>query len=192
MLNIDQIQQAINEQHIVVHPFNARFVRPTSVILRLGGEIVRFRESDQAIDPFDEQTIRDNVSHVEEFTETLLHPRSFALSTTIEHIGIPNNIVGMLSNLSHLARLGLDVHHGSFIIHPGFGQLLPATITLELYNQNVAPIKIYAGMPVCHLLFIEVQESERSYDRDVSIYTGQHGPQLSRYYKEFMKFAEDE
>lgn len=188
ILSIDQIRQAIDEGKLVIRPFNDRLVRPASIILRLGDEIIRFQKSSEVIDPFEEQSIVSTALPVEKFADIVLHSKSFALSVTTEHIGVPNNLLGVLSNLSHLARLGLDVHHGSSLLHPGFGLISPSTLTLELYNQNISPIKLYAGMPICHLCFLRVEMPSKSYDEGIGTYTGQKQPQLSRYYKEFSEF----
>jgi dCTP deaminase len=187
-LGIQQVEKAIEEGYIVIRPFSRFLIRPETVILRLGSELQRFQSGDGPIDPYSQKSVESNALDRESFEKTVISPASFVLASTLESISIPHNLVGVISNLSHLARLGLSIHNGSFLVHAGFGQTLPSSLTLELYNCNPAPLILHAGMPICHLGFLKIEDSSGYlYDRQVGIYSGQQGPQLSRYYKEFFK-----
>jgi len=188
LLSIQQIEKAIEERHIVVLPFARSFVRPSTIILRLGSELVRFRPGIEPIDPYNQKSIEGNALEKESFQKTIIPPASFVLASTLESVSVAQHLVGIISNLSHLARLGLSVHHGSFLVHAGFGQISPSSLTLEIYNHNPAPLILYAGMPICHLGFLRMENLfGDSYDEQVGIYSGQQEPQLSLYYKEFFK-----
>lgn len=186
-LNIDQINKAIDEQQIIVRPFKASLTRPASIILRLGSEIIRFRPSIDPIDPYSKESVERNTFEKESFRETIISTHSFVLVSTLESITLPKNFLGFISTLSHIARLGLNVHNGALFVQPGFGSTEPSTLSLEIYNHNPAPIKLYAGMPICQLSFFQIDESSTiTYDYYRGTYKGQ-GPQISHFYKEFEK-----
>ena len=50
----------------------------------------------------------------------VLHPGEFALGTTIERIGLPDDIVGRLEGKSSLGRLGLLIHSTAGYVDPGW------------------------------------------------------------------------
>jgi dCTP deaminase len=187
-LNLDQIREALKEGRIIVEPFNENLVRPASVILRLGNSVTRLQKTENPIDPYSEESIKSSASVTEFFSETILNSHEFLIATTFERIGISKDLIGLVSNLSHLARLGLDIHLGSFLIQPGFGETAITTLNLEIFNHNFSPIKLYSEMPVCHVAFVEMgSPATISYDEQVGLYTGQTQPLVSRYYLEFQR-----
>lgn len=104
-----------------------------------------------------------------------LGPGEFALATTVETVKIPTDLVAQVNGKSSLARQGLIVHTTAGFIDPGFrGQ-----ITLELKNVSNYPVPLWAGMPVCQLVFYQMTSpSERPYGSKGlgSHYQGQIGP----------------
>ncbi|CAL4319102.1 dCTP deaminase [Buchnera aphidicola (Neophyllaphis podocarpi)] len=78
-----------------------------------------------------------------------LHPGQFALSTTLEIISIPNNLIGWLDGRSSLARLGLMVHATAHRIDPGW----KGKIVLEFYNSGKLPLALYPKMIIGALSF---------------------------------------
>ena len=109
----------------------------------------------------------------------ILHPGEFVLGTTLERIGIPNDLVARLEGKSSLGRLGLLIHSTAGYIDPGwFGD-----ITLELSNVSRLPITIYAGMRIGQLSF---QQLTTPVDNPYSgKYQGQEGPTASRAHQDF-------
>lgn len=86
----------------------------------------------------------------------LLEPGDFVLATTKERIEVPENMAAYVEGRSSLGRLGLQVQNAGFIDSGFKGQ-----ITLELYNQNRLPIKIYAGMRICQVVFMKLDEKTK-------------------------------
>lgn len=76
-----------------------------------------------------------------------LAPMEFALATTVEEIGIPNNIQGILLDKSTWARQGLSCFNTKF--EPGW-RGFP---TIELINLGRKGIEIPAGAPLCQMEF---------------------------------------
>lgn len=163
-------------------------IQPASVDLRLGSRFLLFRsfESRQGvsehaahIDPKDKEDLEHLMDGVTvEGGHFMLHPQQFVLASTIERVSIPNNIVARLEGRSSLGRLGLVVHATAGYIDPGF----EGTITLELSNICIHPIKLYPGMRIAQLSLHELSSpAERPYGAGRgSKYGGQDGPEASR------------
>lgn len=184
ILQIETIHRFIQDGQLRIFPFEHKYKRPSSVLLRLSNQILCFNQPNKIIDPFSENIVQEK----KEFTDFLLPPRTLILGSTIEQLSLPSSIAGILCNMSHLARLGLDIHGGSFLVSPGFGQEKASSLTLEIYNRNQNHIKLHAGMPICHILFIETDQYnflENTQSVPISLYTGQQEPLSSKYYKEF-------
>ena len=109
----------------------------------------------------------------------LLHPGDFWLASTVETVHMPNNLAAMVNGKSSLGRKGLVIHQTAGFIDPGFkGQ-----ITLELSNVSALPIKLTTWMPICQLVFMQMDgPADRPYGSDGlgSHYQGQRGPTPSR------------
>lgn len=128
-------------------------VRPASVCLHLACELLAFQASSKSVDPLNSDTypqlIRKKICDIEGY---VLHPNEFVLAGTIEKIGLDESIGGMLSNLSGLARLGLNVLLSTHVA-PGFGKKEPRGLTLEVHNVAPFPIVLRGGMRICHIVF---------------------------------------
>lgn len=187
VLSLQQILQARADEELIIEPFDdERQYRPDSVVLRLGNEAIRFRPGDQPVDPYDKESVESIIEETIEFEELVIPPNTFILGSTIEAFALPPHLFGLISNLSNLARWGLDVHLGSFFVHSGFGEGCPSTLTLEISHRFPAPIKLHAGMPICQIAFMRVDTPfDNSYHKKRATTGGQTGPRPSGYYKEF-------
>ncbi|KAF0144540.1 MAG: dCTP deaminase [Nitrospirae bacterium] len=137
-----------------------------SLDLRLGTEfIVTERPNYTHIDPLDakieEQEIKFRlIKRLSPLKPFILHPREFALGSTLEYIKIPNDLVGHLEGRSTWARMGTLVHLTAGLIHPGSA----GTITFELLNAGDVPIKLYPGIRIAQLVFYTLNEPLKSYE----------------------------
>ena len=115
---------------------------------------------------------------VEEGGAFYLHPGELALGTTIEHITLPNNIIGWLDGRSSLARLGLMVHITAHAIDPGWD----GRITLEFANLGKLPLALRPGMRICAVSFEPLSgPTSRPYSQKKGAkYRGQKRPLSSR------------
>jgi dCTP deaminase len=156
-------------------------IQPASVDLRLGNEFLVYRPSQVAVlDPREPATISAAMERVEVAAEQafVLHPREFALGTTVEQVRMPADLVGMVDGRSSIGRLAVVVHATAGLIDPGFlGQ-----ITLELSNIGSIPVKLYPGMRIAQIvLHTMTSPAERPYGvARGSQYNEQTGPQPSR------------
>ncbi len=90
---------------------------------------------------------------VEQKEVYIMRPRSFVLATTTEVLHLPNSISAYVEGRSSVGRAGLFVQNAGYI-DPGFkGQ-----ITLELFNANDYPLKIYAFRRMCQIVFFKLDK----------------------------------
>ena len=188
LLSASEILARIDSAEIVVSPFSRVLIRPASLILHLGDSLLTFKATDEPVDPYSEASVAANLHERVQLTDWAMPSGTFVISSTTECISLAPSIMGMVANLSHLARLGLDIHQGATLIHPGIGRNQPVTIVLEITNHNPAPVKLSAGMPICHLYFFELQGTQlQTYDTLAGVYSMPQNPELSRYWREFTK-----
>lgn len=182
ILSDGTIRELLASGRLVVDPIDAAQVQPASVDVRLGNEFLVFRNhSCEVIDPFDKPAdLMDKVT-VADGSAFILHPGEFVLGTTLEAIGLPDDIVARVEGKSSLGRLGLLIHATAGFVDPGWRR---AQITLELSNVATLPIKLWPGMKVGQLSFHSLDRAaERPYGHpDLnSKYVGQSGPTASQY-----------
>jgi dCTP deaminase len=108
-----------------------------------------------------------------------LQPGDFWLASTVETVRMPTDLAAMVNGKSSLGRKGLVIHQTAGFIDPGFkGQ-----VTLELSNVSHKPIRLTTWMPICQLVFMQMDgPADRPYGSDGlgSHYMGQRGPTPSR------------
>ena len=91
--------------------------------------------------------------------EIIIPPSSFVLGVTKEYLELPSNIAAFIEGKSSVGRMGLFIQNAS-VVTPGFR----GTITLELYNANVLPIRLQAGNSICQIVFFKMdQDVEKPY-----------------------------
>ncbi len=180
------IREQIAAGRLIVEPFDDALVQPSSIDVRVAGQFRVFRNNRQPfIDvrkPSDDLTDLVEIFGDEPF---ILHPGEFVLGTTLERIGIPNDLVARLEGKSSLGRLGLLIHSTAGYIDPGWD----GDITLELSNVARLPITIYAGMRIGQLSFQTLTTPvDTPYQGK---YQGQSGPTASRAFRDFGAKASD-
>lgn len=148
--------------YFVIEPFEPGQVQSASYDFRLGGTFRTVSaHSRSVIDPFQPQTGLWQSHIVGPDDEFILHPGQFALATTLERFGLPDNIAGQVGGKSSLGRLGLQVHSTAGFIDPGF----MGHITLELSNVAVLPIVLRPGMLIGQIVYIMlVRPAAKPYD----------------------------
>lgn len=153
VLSDHSIKLEIAKGRITIDPLDRDDIQPSSVDLHLGDDFQVFRNSRLPyIDPAMEQsglTERVSASVAEPF---VLHPGEFVLGTTIERIGLPDDIVGRLEGKSSLGRLGLLIHSTAGYVDPGW----KGRLTLELSNVANLPIVLTPGMKIGQISFSQM------------------------------------
>jgi dCTP deaminase len=178
------INQAINNGNLIVLSKSELDIRSASICLHLSDKILSINTSTSEIDIRREETYPvTTATKIDPNNGYVLLPSEFLLGATVEKIALSNSISGHLSNISGLARLGLNSILSSFV-SPGFGEGVARPITLELYNASKSPIRIYPGMRICHLLLSSLlTATEEGYDLKNPGKYMFNAPQGSEFYK---------
>jgi len=179
------IRELLAAGRLGIDPFDPEAVQPASVDLRLDRSFRVFRSTARPFvdvrEPVDDITELVTVEDAEPF---IVQPAAFCLGSTLETIGLPDDIVARVDGKSSLGRLGLLVHATAGYIDPGWR----GRLTLELSNQSAMPIGLYFGMRIAQISFFTLTSAaERPYGSPGlgSKYQGQTGPTPSRISREF-------
>lgn len=180
VLSDRDIRAAMAEGTIVIEPFEAKYLQPASVDVRLDDTFRVFRSTRHAY--IDLAKGVDDITELVKVTDApfILHPGEFVLGSTLERVRLGNDIVSRVEGKSSLGRLGLLIHSTAGFVDPGWD----GHITLELSNVNTIPITLYPRMRIGQLSFFRLSSpAERPYGSPElgSSYQGQSGPTPSRY-----------
>ena len=187
VLSDKTIRAEIDAERIVIDPFDAGLIQPSSVDVRVDN---RFRVFQNSRYPYID--VRQPMEDLTELVEVegdepfILHPGEFVLGQTLERVTLPNDLVARLEGKSSLGRLGLLIHSTAGFVDSGFS----GNLTLELSNVANLPITIYTGMPIGQLSFMRMDAPvERPYGsaETGSKYQGQAEPTPSRFYLNFTR-----
>ncbi|MBM4405804.1 MAG: dCTP deaminase [Chloroflexi bacterium] len=179
------IKEELKAKRIIIEPLAERAVQPASVDVHLDNRILVFRNS---LRPYID--VRQDVSDLTEMVlitddkPFILHPGEFVLGSTLEDIGIPNDLVARLEGKSSLGRLGLLIHSTAGYVDPGWR----GHLTLELSNVAKLPITLYYKMRIGQLSFIRLTTPvDNPYGSAAlgSKYQGQTVPTASKIHKDF-------
>jgi len=185
VLSDGTIRRLIAAGDLVVDPYEASLVQPSSIDVRVAPQFRVFHNNRRPFidvrEPIDDLT---ELVEIDEDAPFILHPGEFVLGSTVERVALPDDLVARLEGKSSLGRLGLLIHSTAGFIDPGWD----GTVTLELSNVARLPITIHVGMKIGQLSFMKLdQPAERPYGHpDLgSKYQGQAGPVDSLYAKNF-------
>jgi len=175
ILSDKTIRELIEKGKLKVEPFSEELVQCSSLDLRLGYQIARYRAKDflDVKNPSWEielETIDGNGFFIQ--------PKEFVLATTLEYIKLPPDLTAFVEGRSSLGRLGLFIENAGWVDAGFEGQL-----TLELYNANKYPIKLYPEMRICQLVFAKLDREPLKPYRGK--YQGQRGVVASRIYLDY-------
>jgi dCTP deaminase len=185
ILSDRSIREEIDAGRIKIEPFDPACVQPSSVDLHVDSQFRVFANSRYPyIDVKKEMPELTDLVQVAEGDPFILHPGEFVLGSTLERVGLPDDMVARLEGKSSLGRLGLLIHSTAGYVDPGWDGFL----TLELSNVANLPITIYPGMKIGQISFFRLSTAaDRPYgSREAgSKYQGQRGPTASRFFEEF-------
>lgn len=181
ILSDHTIRRLLANGSLVIEPVEDGQVQPASVDVRLSDEFLVFRNHTcEVIDPYDKPSDLMEKVTVEPDRPFILHPGEFVLGSTLEVVGLPNDLVARVEGKSSLGRLGLLIHATAGFVDP----LFKGQVTLELSNVATLPIKLWPGMRIGQFSFHKIdQPVERGYGHpDLgSKYMNQVGPVASEY-----------
>lgn len=188
VLSDRSIREEMEKGRLVIRPFNFDSLQPASVDIHLDRKLRVFRpwHYPHQIDlskPLDGLTEEVEINEKEHFS---LQPGQFVLGSTVEYIGLPDDLMARLEGKSSLGRIGLLIHSTAGYVDPGW----KGHLTLELYNVCALSILLYAGMKISQISFHRLTTpAERPYGSPGlgSKYQDQVGPVPTRYHLEFLQ-----
>ena len=201
ILSDAKIREYIRSGRIVVDPFDENLIGPASLDVRLGFKFRIFRpERTEIIDirNYRESLIsgedrEDRVVRHYTYSELVelkspdayfvIHPNEFVLASVYEYVKLPKDIAAVLHGRSSFARLGLLIHTSAGWVDPGYA----GHLTLEIYNVNSMPIKLYPLTPIANLIFMSVEDVEAGYGERGGKYYNEEGASPSLIYRDFMR-----
>ena len=180
------IARLLDEERIVIEPYDESLLQPSSVDVRVDRFFRVFHNARYAyIDVKEPQEDLTELVEIDDERPFILHPGEFVLGSTLELCTLPDDLAGRLEGKSSLGRLGLLTHSTAGFIDPGFS----GHITLELSNVANLPITLWPGMKIGQLCILRLTSpAEHPYGsaHAGSKYQGQRGPTPSRSYLNFI------
>ena len=180
------IKEELECGRIVIDPLGQSCIQPASVDVRLDkhllvcktGEVVPYIDLRKDLENLHEMI------ELEEDRPFLLEAGGFILVSTLELIGLPDDIIARLEGKSSLARIGLLVHSTAGYVDPGW----QGHLTLHVSNLAKFPITLYYGMKIGQISFLRLTSPVENPYGSVNLgskYQGQVEPTASRYHRNF-------
>ncbi len=185
ILSDKDVKAQIEAGRIVIEPYDATCIQPSSVDVKISNLFRVFRNHTAGV-----IDVKKDMTDLTELVEIpmdgvfMLHPGEFVLGSTLERVGVPDDLVARVEGKSSLGRLGLLIHSTAGFIDAGFD----GHVTLELANVANLPITLYPGMKIGQVSFMKMTSpAENPYGSGAkgSKYQGQRGPTPSRYFENF-------
>ena len=169
ILSGKEIERRLGED-ILIDPFDPQSLNPNSYNLSLHNELMTYEEVVLDL----KKPNRTRVITIPE-SGLVLNPSQVYLARTVERT-VTRNLVPMIEGRSSAARLGLFLNATA-----GFGDVgFSGYWTLEIYA--VQPIRIYPWIPICQILYHQIQGEFTEYESDK--YQNNNGIQPSMMFKE--------
>lgn len=185
------IREEIAKGRIVVRPLGDGCIQPASVDLHLDRNVLVFRNN--RVPYVDVRSTNDRLTDMVTMGNDdpfMLHPGEFVLGSTLEHVEVPDDLVGRLEGKSSLGRIGLLIHSTAGYVDPGW----KGHLTLELSNVSGLPITLYYRMKIGQISFLKLTTpADHLYGSAElgSKYQGQTDPTPSRVHMDFDGGASD-
>ncbi len=174
ILNDKTLKTLIQERRLIIEPLEEYQIQASSIDLKLGNEFLIYPENIGIIDVKD-LNLKEKMKKIKTDDFFVIEPKQFVLATTMEYVKLPDDITAFVEGRSSLGRLGLFIENAGWV-DAGF----EGNITLEFFNANSTPIKIYPGMRICQLVFAKmVEKAEKPYRGK---YYKQKGTTMSKIY----------
>jgi dCTP deaminase len=159
-LSDKRIKRAMQAGHIIIEPFNAKYLGPNSYDVRLGSYYYRGRDQILAVHLNNEEDVKAYwngplCAH----KEIEIHPGTTILAHTIERIGGQNGYVAQMHSKSTIARCGLSVCRCAGVGDVGYINRW----TMEILNGTKIPIWVPVGAKIAQFSFHYAGETDKEY-----------------------------
>lgn len=185
ILSDRSLRDEIAAGRIVIDPLDESCIQPSSIDVKVSNLFRVFRNHTAGIiDVKLDTTAMTELVEIPLDGVFMLHPGEFVLGSTLERVGVPDDLVARVEGKSSLGRLGLLIHSTAGFVDAGFD----GHITLELANVASLPITLYPGMKIGQVSFLRMTTpADKPYGKGASgsKYQGQRGPTPSRYFENF-------
>jgi len=180
------IRDEIDRGRLIIHPLDPSCIQPASVDVRLDKRLLICRT--ERHQPYID--LRQDLDDLNELVELdgdepfLLEAGGFVLVSTLELIGLPDDIVARLEGKSSLARIGLLVHSTAGYVDPGWR----GHLTLHVSNLAKFPVTLYYGMKIGQISFLRLTSPVENLYGSAKLgskYQGQTGPTATKYHRNF-------
>ncbi|APZ94398.1 dCTP deaminase [Fuerstiella marisgermanici] len=188
-LNAEQITAKRSESALLIEPFDRELLKPVSYVLRLGHKVRRWAKSDKAIDVWSNNCSESVLGPIETFSEITVNRGELLLVNSHERIGLTDGLLGVITTLSHISRFGISVTSDSHLVSPGFGKDASCELTFEITSHNPNPVRLRAGLPICHLLLANVEAASGKTRLANSVYESLPTPFGPALFEEFASIS---
>lgn len=166
ILQKKNLEKLIKDEKLVVRPLlESSQIGEVAIDLRLGYD---FLVSVQSREPYINASLNNHSQKPIStfFQETrrrigetfMLYPNQTVLTTSLEYIKLPTNVLVELNMRSSYTRLGITI---STILQPGYC----GCVSLELTNTNKNPINLTVGARIFQARFIKLNESSNYFEQ---------------------------
>jgi len=156
-------------------------ISANSLLLELGGPLQTLVAASEPIDPHDRTSLLSLYGAVElDWDNYILQSSGFLLAQVGLPLGLSSGYFGVIATMSHLARLGLNVTQGAWLVDPGWRGYL----TLEISNCAPSAVRLRSGMVVAKMLLGRVDSPDESGPDRPRLY-GELGHLRSTFSEEF-------
>ena len=143
ILSDRDLKYYLEKEWIKIVPFSEEIVRENGIDLRIGSSFARLEKTNKI---FNEGDNIDDFYTIIDMNDIIIQPHEHILTTTLEYLELPNDVMAFVNLRSTLARLGLFIP--PTIVDAGFkGQL-----TIEIVGSEF-PIRLKKGTRFLHLIF---------------------------------------
>ncbi len=168
------LSNLIRSKRLIIRPFSKEIIRENGLDLRLADEIAVESDlgKDFVLDPSNAEHLKREYTLKKGQKMLVLPPMKHVLLSTVEHLELPDNLIGFVELRSTWARHGLLMP--PTIIDAGF----KGTITIEVYNTNAHGIGLPPNVGFAHVVFAAtLNKVENAYK---GFYSGQKGVQTPK------------
>lgn len=171
------LANALRHKRIVIKPLSKESIRENGIDFRLSDEIARHSKQNKnfILDPENEDHVKHSYFIERNAKRLVIGANEQVLLSTIEHIELPDDIMGFVEIRSTWARHGISLP--PTIIDAGF----KGTVTLEAINNAPYAIALKPKQRFAHVIFMKT--NNRVMNSYNGRYLGQNGIKLPKVLK---------